>query len=117
MPIDWPSNIYREQLSSQSHGIALWHPNPIEGLYDRGHVSIGDVGYLYDGDFVRMFNVTLPWNDPSNAKLGIPEKYRILELGYFVNIRDIEIGKVEYSSPQVSVKDNAANYHAMSPEE
>ena len=119
MPLERPFDIYREQLSSQYHGIALWHPNPIEGLYDGrdGHVTIGDVGYLYDGDFVRMFNVTLPWDDPSNKKLGIPMEYRTLQQGYFVNVRDIELAKVEYFSPHVSREENDANINALTPDQ
>ena len=63
MPIESASNIYQDQLTSLFHGIALWNPDP------RNHnarVSIGDVGFLVEGAFIRMFNVMLPWNNPSN---------------------------------------------------
>jgi hypothetical protein len=69
MPVDQPWNVYREQLSALYHGYALWEPSPMGGLYDM--VSIGDVGYVYNGSFYRMFNVTLPWDDPSNNRLGV----------------------------------------------
>ena len=72
MTIEQPSHIYQEQLSSIYHGLALWKPNP-EGLY--GRVSIGDVGYVNEGAFIRMFNVTLPWDDVSNKTLGDPFHY------------------------------------------
>ena len=60
MTVDRPFEVYQEHLSSIYHGFALWNPNPVQELYDNGHVSIGDVGYLRDGGFIRMFNVTLP---------------------------------------------------------
>ena len=106
MPVDQPFNVYREQLTSQYHGTALWHPDPVEVLYDCGHISIGDVGYLDDGDFIRMFNVTLPWDDPSNAKHGIPNEFSSLEQGL---VRGSQICQTEYYSPHVSKEDNTRN--------
>lgn len=117
MPVNEPFNVYREQLTSKYHGIALWHPNPVKRLYDCGHVSIGDVGYLCDGDFIRMFNVTLPWDDSSNEKLGKLDEYKPLEQGHFVNVRDSEFYEAEYHSPQVAKVDNAGYVQAESPDE
>ena len=114
MPIDQPFNVYQGQLSSQYHGIALWKPNPVDGLYDCGHVSIGDVGYLCDGDFIRMFNVSLPWNDPSNTKLGMPQEYKSLEQDP-VNVRCLKFDEMVYYSPHVSGVEDANN-HVESPE-
>jgi len=113
MSVDQPFNIYREQLSSHYHGLALWDPKPVENLYKQpGHVSIGDVGYLDNGAFMRMFNVTLPWDDPSNKLLGEPGKYDIIEPIYSGNVRDIEIREGEYCTPDVSKVDNiGANRH------
>ena len=117
MPIDQPFNIYREQLSSQYHGIALWNPNPVDDLYDCGHVSIGDVGYLCDGHFIRMFNITLPWNDPSNTKHGMPQEYESLGPTTFNNVRGGDLHQTVYYSPHVSKIEGAGNNHAESPEE
>ena len=104
MSVDQPFNIYREQLSSQYHGLALWDPKPVESLHKQpGHVSIGDVGYLDNGAFMRMFNVTLPWNDPSNKLIGKPEKYERIKPG---NVRDNEIREGEYYTPHVFKIDN-----------
>lgn len=108
MPVDQPFNVYRDQLTSQYHGTALWHPNPVEGLYDCGRVSIGDVGYLDDGVFIRMFNVTLPWDNPSNAKLGIPNDFSSLEQGL---VHSSQISQTEYHS-HVSKEDNTGNVQA-----
>ena len=117
MPIDQPFNVYREQLTWNHQGIALWNPNSVKGLYDRGHVSIGDVGYLYDGSFVRMFNVTLPWDDPSNKKHGKPYEYEPLEQGPFVNVRRSEFYEAEYLSPHVAIVENSGNVQSETPDE
>ena len=106
MPVDQPSNIY-QQLSSHNHGLALWDPKPVENLYKQpGHVSIGDVGYLDNGAFMRIFNVTLPWDDPSNRLLGEPGKYEIIEPRYSNNVRNNEIREAVYCTPHVSKVDN-----------
>ncbi|KAF8491436.1 hypothetical protein F5888DRAFT_1598287, partial [Russula emetica] len=101
-------NIYREQLSSLYHGLALWDPKPVENLHKQpGYVSIGDVGYLDNGAFMRMFNVTLPWDDPSNKLLGEPDKYERIEPIHSGNVHDNEIREGEYYTPYVSkVLDN-----------
>ena len=111
-PIMEPFNIYRERLSSNYHGIALWKPNPAANLYDSARVSIGDVGYLREGDFIRMFNATLPWDDPSNRKIGEPDPFRSLEQDNFVNVLSSAFHQVEYYSPQVSEVENAGNAQA-----
>jgi hypothetical protein len=103
MPVNQPSNIYREQMSSEYHGLALWDPKPVERLYkEPGHVSIGDVGYLDNGTFMRMLNVTLPWNDPLNKLLVIPDEYECIESAHFLDVRNNEFREAEYRSPHVS---------------
>jgi hypothetical protein len=106
MPVDQPFNIYREQLSSQYRGLALWDPKPVEDLFNNPpHVSIGDVGYLDNGAFIRIFNVTLPRNDQSNTLIDIPEEYKPLKREHFSNVRRSEIPQEEYCS-HVSKLDN-----------
>ena len=112
MPVEQPYNIYREQLSSLFHGLALWKPN-FEGLYDQ--VAIGDVGYVSDGVFIRMFNVTLPWDDESNGTLGTPNHYDFLYPDN-VTIRHEKFVKLEYYSHHVSRNDNTNNVPAASPD-
>ncbi|KAF8475137.1 hypothetical protein DFH94DRAFT_759396 [Russula ochroleuca] len=108
MTVDQPFNVYQEQLSSNHHGMALWNPNPVQHLDDDGHISIGDVGYLCDGDFIRMFNVTLAWNDPSNTRLGIPMEYQSLQHDVF-DVRVSELSQTEYLSLHVSKVENTGN--------
>jgi hypothetical protein len=117
MPVERPPfYLYQELLQSQYHGTALWNPNPVEGLYDCGQVSIGDVGYLFEGDFIRMFNVTLPWDDPSNTKLGMPDAYESLEQDPD-NVRPSEFDQVEYYSCHVFGVENDDEVQAESSEE
>jgi hypothetical protein len=113
MAVHQPSDVYREQLSSLNQGLALWDPKPVEDLYN--HISIGDVGYLLEnGAFMRLFNVTLPWDDPSNKLLQVPEEYKPLELGYFINIRSSsEIRQREYCSHVSKVDNIHANTHSQ----
>ncbi len=112
MPVDQPSNIYRIQLSSEHHGLALWEPNPVEDLFkDPGHVSIGDVGYVDKGAFIRMFNVTLPWDHPSNRLLGTPEEYKPLKREHFGNVRRNEDHQEEYQFHVSKIDGVHANTH------
>ena len=112
MPVDQPFNIYREQLSSLYHGLALWNPKPVENLYKQPrHVSIGDVGYLDNGTFMRMFNVTLPWDDPSNRLLGRPGKYKIIDPSHSGNVRHDEIREGEYYTHVHKIDNVGADRH------
>ncbi|KAF8507806.1 hypothetical protein BU17DRAFT_57169, partial [Hysterangium stoloniferum] len=45
--------------------------------YER--INIGDVGYIYQGSFHRLFNPTLPLRDPRNIHL--PRNFVRLDLG------------------------------------
>ncbi|KAF8474351.1 hypothetical protein DFH94DRAFT_695423 [Russula ochroleuca] len=112
MPVEQPFNIYQEQLTSLYHGLALWRPNPVESIYNQ--VSIGDVGYISDGVFIRMFNVTLPWDDQSNRRLAEPERYDSL---IFASVIRETFGQVDYYSRRVSREENAGNTWASSPEQ
>ncbi|KAH9057213.1 hypothetical protein EDB87DRAFT_1578956 [Lactarius vividus] len=86
---------YRDQLASLYHGHALWVPDPA-GLYDR--VQVGDVGYVKQGQFLRMFNALLPADD-STQVYGVPEGYVPLNMGPFNNIRTLNLSHpVDYCS-------------------
>ena len=117
-----PFTVYREELASLYHGLALWDPNPPEAIgdppraiYDK--VSIGDVGYVREGGFIRMFNVMLPWDHESNRVLGEPVPYESLSFGPFANIlqKPFESGKC--CSSYVTTEANAGNIQAVVPDE
>jgi hypothetical protein len=112
MPVNPPFTIYRDQLTSLFHGLALWKPNPPKAIYDK--VSIGDVGYVQEGGFIRMFNVVLPWDHESNKILGEPMQYESLSCG--PSIEDSS-DKGEYCSHSVSTETNTGNNQAMVPDE
>ena len=110
MSVHQPSNVYREQLSSLNRGLALWDPKPVENIYDQ--ISIGDVGYLLEnGAFMRLFNVTLSWDDPSNRILEVPEEYKRLEQNHFINVHSSEMRQGEYCSHVSKVDNTHANTH------
>lgn len=115
MPVDPPFNVYRDQITALSQGLALWNPNPPKRIYNN--VSIGDVGYLHEGTFIRMFNVMLPWDHPSNRTLGVPEFYEPLDVGPFTNTLEGAFDKVEHYSRNVTAETNAGNTQALSPEQ
>jgi hypothetical protein len=115
MPVDPPFTVYRDHLSALSQGLALWNPNPQKTIYDK--VSIGDVGYMHEGMFIRMFNVTLPWDHESNGKLGKPEYYDPLDCGPFANTIETPFDKVDHNSRFVTAEPNTGNLQAMTPDE
>ena len=104
-----PYDVYREQLSSLYHGHALWDPDPTN-LY--ASVSIGDVGYVREGCFFRIFNVLLDWDDPSNYTLCEPEPYTRLDMGPFINVRETRFPKGDYYSRYVTRVKNVDNIQA-----
>ena len=72
------SNIYREQLAGLYRGYSLWEPGA-NGQYDP--VDIGDVGFIQDGRFCRLFNVYLPADHPSQTR-GVPQGFERLAPGH-----------------------------------
>ena len=117
MPVDLPpaSKVYQDQMATLSHGLALWDPNPLKEIYDK--VSIGDVGYLHEGSFIRMFNVMLPWSHDSNRALGEPEPYKSLDCGPFANTFKRQFNRVKHYTHYVSAEANAGNTQAVTPDE
>ncbi|KAI1790659.1 hypothetical protein LXA43DRAFT_890644 [Ganoderma leucocontextum] len=67
-------SISLEQLFALGHGYPLWHPDieRVRGL----DVKIGDVGYLHDGTFIRIFNATLSADHPDRKMLRVPDGHK-----------------------------------------
>ena len=57
------SDIYASQMDELHYGHALWCP---DGYDDSGEIKIGDVGFVKEGIFSRMFNVKYPCEHPLN---------------------------------------------------
>ena len=117
MPVDLPpvSKVYQDQMATLYHGLALWDPNPLKEIYDK--VSIGDVGYLHEGSFIRMFNVMLPWSHESNRALSEPEPYESLDCGPFPNTFKRPFNRVKHYTRYVSAEASAGNTQAVTPDE
>lgn len=69
-----PSSIYTEQLHTVGEGDAVWFPEP----HISGEVQIGDVGYILEGAFVRLFNVISPQEYPVPDS-DLPEGFEALQ--------------------------------------
>jgi hypothetical protein len=92
---------FREALAIKypDYGHALWDPSP-GGLYDA--VEVGDVGFIRNGRFHRLFNVFLPGDHPSH-RFGVPEHHQQLHLHASAYIhKDVE-GTTDFCSRHVSL--------------
>ncbi|KAH9025504.1 hypothetical protein EDB85DRAFT_215347 [Lactarius pseudohatsudake] len=71
-------DIFRHQLliTAPAYGYALWDPDP-GNLYPA--VEVGDVGYIREGKFNRLFNILLPAEHLSHAN-GVPEYHEQLDI-------------------------------------
>jgi hypothetical protein len=72
-----PYDIYRDQLATThaAFGHALWDPCP-----EVGHdlVQIGDVGYVSEGKFQRLFNALVPSDHAAHEGIPLPEYHEPL---------------------------------------
>jgi hypothetical protein len=50
-------------------------------------VRVGDVGFIRDGYFQRLFNALLPADHPSHDNFGVPEWHEPLLLNFPTHIR------------------------------
>ncbi|KAJ3554389.1 hypothetical protein NM688_g3138 [Phlebia brevispora] len=67
-----PAEIYAKQLSSYSYGYPLWFPDAIS---TAGEPQLGDVGYINNGRFLRLFNITVGPGHPWNRRYGVPHNF------------------------------------------
>lgn len=67
-------DIFREELATKypTYGHALWEPSP-----HYTAVEIGDVGFIREGRFHRLFNIILSEDDPSHQG-GVPQRHEPL---------------------------------------
>lgn len=59
---------YAKALVPKNHGYPLWEPDP----GSNAAVELADVGYLWEGVFMKLFNASKGGDDPSN-RFGLPE--------------------------------------------
>ena len=94
-------DIFRDQLGVKypAFGHALWEPNP--GRYTP--VEVGDVGFIREGKFHRLFNALLPADHPSHERFGVPEHYEPLLPGVADHIDSGTLGPNDFCSFGVHV--------------
>jgi hypothetical protein len=73
-------NIFRDELAIRypARGHALWDPSR-DGLDSA--VQVGDVGFVREGKFIRLFNILLPRDHPSHENFGVPEHHSVQKSG------------------------------------
>ena len=90
-------DIYAQQLYSVKYGLALYEPDPAEE-YD--HVRVGDVGFVQEGYFYRMFNVFHEADDSINSQ-GVPENFEPIEPKFRKVVKYSQIGPGEICSSSI----------------
>ena len=67
---------YASALITKGHGHPLWEPDP----GDYPGVELGDVGFIDEGGFIRLFNASAGNDDPRNH-FGLPQGHSRLLTG------------------------------------
>jgi hypothetical protein len=98
-----PHEVYQNELKAKykPYGWALWEPdreNP------NNRVLVGDVGFISDGRFVRIFNIRLKSDDPKQCGHGVPEGYYPIEPALFIK-RWLESGDYHSNSVKMTKED------------
>lgn len=70
-----PYEVYASQLIHLGYGHPLWNPEPAES----DPVEIGDVGFVSEGRFHRLFNAIRSKDHPMNLR-GVPDGFVQLRL-------------------------------------
>ena len=102
--------IFREQLAIKypSYGYALWEPSPTN---PNKPVQVGDVGFIREGRFYRLFSSLLSAGDPSQEpEFGMPEYYEPLVPTLSDHVTTVPLGPNDYCSARVKVE-NDPGYH------
>jgi hypothetical protein len=79
------SQVYADQLLHCGHGTALWEPEPSH----LGEVQIGDVGFIQEGTFYRLFNILHSPDDPLNVH-GVPSGFEqlIIDKDFYIETKE-----------------------------
>ncbi|KAI9435634.1 hypothetical protein BJY52DRAFT_1389651 [Lactarius psammicola] len=101
-------DIFRDQLGFKypAFGHALWEPNPGR-LYSP--VEVGDVGYIRDGKFHRLFNALLPADHPTHQRFGVPEHYEPLQPSVADHIDNGNLSPNDFCSYGVTLASGSAD--------
>ncbi|KAJ3535821.1 hypothetical protein NM688_g6924 [Phlebia brevispora] len=66
-----PAEVYTKLMGSYHYGHPLWYPDPISS----GEPQLGDIGYLNNGRFHRIFNIMVEKDHPWNRRHGVPDDF------------------------------------------
>ena len=104
-------DIFRDQLGIKypAFGHALWEPN--SGTMFPP-VEVGDVGFIREGKFHRLFNALLPEDDPSHQTFGVPEHYEPLRPSIENHINTGMLAPCDICSYGVTVASGDLDIHA-----
>ncbi|KAI9439551.1 hypothetical protein H4582DRAFT_2097746 [Lactarius indigo] len=92
------SSVINLAIKFPAYGHALWDPDP-GNLYPA--VEVGDVGYIHEGKFHRLFNALLPAEDESHEDYGVPEGHEQLTLNLKKHINIGRLGPNNFCSAKV----------------
>ena len=100
--------IFREQLALKypSYGYALWEPTPTN---PNRPVQVGDVGFIREGRFYRLFSALLPAGDPSQ-EFGVPEYHTPLVPIVSDHVATVSFDPNNYCSSGVKVEDDPGHH-------
>jgi len=89
-------DIFRGQLAIKypAYGHALWDPRPVE---------IGDVGFIREGQFHRLFNALLPEDHPSHCEFGVPSHHELLVPSVSNHINKSVLSRNHYCSAGITI--------------
>ena len=98
-----PYDIFRRHIAIKfpAMGHALWEPDP--GNLSPA-VQVGDVGFIRQGRFHRLFNVLLPADHPSHENFGVPEYHEQLTLSVENHISFGRLSANNFCSAKVTSK-------------
>ena len=93
-------DIFRHHLGMKypAYGHALWEPSKMFSY----PVEVGDVGFIREGRFHRLFNVFLPADDPSHRNYGVPGYHEQLTLRMEEHIIPSTLGPNNLCSARVA---------------
>ncbi|KAI0256133.1 hypothetical protein BJV78DRAFT_1278679 [Lactifluus subvellereus] len=102
--------IFREQLAIKypTYGHALWEPNP--GVYSA--VEVGDVGFIREGKFHRLFNALLSAEHPSHQRFGVPEYHEPLRPNILEHVDSGILSPNDFHSAGVTVHAGGLDFSA-----
>ena len=105
---------FREELAIKypAFGYALWEPGT-RGRYNA--VEVGDVGFIREGYFHRLFNVlnSVSGDGSSDRSLRVPGKNELLHIKVDNHIGKSIEGYREFLSKNVRVESRGSQFDAL----